>query len=91
MHILGTECYAHIQNCKKLDARCRKGVFVQYDGQSRVYLVYFPDQKEVIRERCVKFVDKHEVQMPRSDVHESDIDDDLPTHITRSLTSSGGC
>lgn len=75
MHVFGTICYAYIQNCKKLDARCEKGLFVGYDGQSPAYLVYFPDQKEVRRVRCVRFIDKHEVEMPKSNVYESDSDD----------------
>jgi transposase InsO family protein len=34
MHVFGNICYAYVQNKKKLDARCQKGVFVGYDKGS---------------------------------------------------------
>ena len=77
MHIFGTVCYVYIQNCKKLDARCERGVFVGYDGQSPVYLVYFPDKREVRRVRCVRFTDKCEVEMPKCVTYDSDNDNEM--------------
>ena len=55
MHVFGTVCYAYVQDKKKLDARCKKGVFLGYDPQSPAYFVYFPEQEDVKRVRCVKF------------------------------------
>ncbi|GFS12503.1 CCHC-type zinc finger, nucleic acid binding protein a [Elysia marginata] len=57
MHVFGTECYAYIQNAKKLDSRAEKGTFVGYDTGSPAYLVYFPDDNgnKIKRVRCVKF------------------------------------
>ncbi|KAK3880550.1 hypothetical protein Pcinc_014947 [Petrolisthes cinctipes] len=77
MHIFGTVCYSYIQNCKKLDARCERGVFVGYDGQSPAYLVYLPEKREVRRVRCVKFTDRFEVEMPKILGYESDNDYDM--------------
>lgn len=77
MHIFCTVCYTYVQNCKKLDARCERGVFVGYDGQSPAYLVYLPEKREVKRARCVKFTDKFEIEMPKILGYESDNDDDM--------------
>ena len=33
MHIFGMSCYCYVQNKKKLDPRCEKGVFVGNDKQ----------------------------------------------------------
>lgn len=77
MHIIGTVCYAYIQNCKKLDAHCEKGVFVGNDGQSSAYLVYFPDKEEVRKVRCVRFTNKYEAEMPKPVIYETDSDSDM--------------
>ena len=55
MHVFGSVCYALVQSPKKLDARAQEGVFVGYDRGSPAYLVYFPENQEVKRVRCVKF------------------------------------
>ena len=55
MHTFGTICYAYLQNKKKLDARCEKGIFVGYDSQSPAFLVYFPNRDDVKKVRCVTF------------------------------------
>ena len=55
MHIFGTICYAYVQNKKKLDARCERGIFLGYDMKSPAYLIYFPEKDDVKRVRCVKF------------------------------------
>ncbi|KAK3876712.1 hypothetical protein Pcinc_018524 [Petrolisthes cinctipes] len=55
MKIFGSLCYAYVQEKKKLDARCERGVFVGYDNQSPAYLVYLPEQDNLKRVRCVKF------------------------------------
>ena len=57
MHIFGTTCFCYVQNKKKLEPRCEKGIFVGYDKQSPAYLIYFPETKAIKRVRCVKFTD----------------------------------
>ena len=58
LHIFGTTCYPYIHNTKKLDPRCRKGYFVGYDRDSPSYLVYYPENRTVMKHRLVKFTDK---------------------------------
>ena len=72
MHIIGTTCYAYVQNTKKLDARSEKGVFVGYDKGSPAYLVYFPESRTVKRVRCVKFTDDLDREIDMSDEYDSD-------------------
>ena len=72
MHIIGTTCYAYVQNTKKLDARSEKGVFVGYDKGSPAYLVYFPESRTVKRVRCVKFTDDFDREIDMSDEYDSD-------------------
>ncbi|KAL7636921.1 UNVERIFIED_CONTAM: hypothetical protein RMT77_012679 [Armadillidium vulgare] len=43
---------------KKLDARSKQGIFVGYDNESPAYLVYFPEQNNIKKVRCVKFTEK---------------------------------
>ncbi|KAK3895660.1 hypothetical protein Pcinc_000583 [Petrolisthes cinctipes] len=61
MKIFGSLCYAYVQEKKKLDARCERGVFVGYDNQSPAYLVYLPEQDNIKRVRCVKFSQEQEL------------------------------
>ena len=58
MHTFGTVCYAYVQNKTKLDPRAEKGIFVGYDRSSPAFLVYYPDQNNVRKIRCVKFTEK---------------------------------
>ena len=58
MHAFGTVCYAYVQNKTKLDPRAEKGIFVGYDRSSPAFLVYYPDQNNVKKIRCVKFTEK---------------------------------
>ena len=58
MHIFGTLCYPFVQNAMKLDPRSKRGVFVGYDRESPVYLVYDPETKSVSKHRLVKFTDR---------------------------------
>ena len=53
MHTFGTVCYTYVQNKTKLDSRAEKGVFVGYDRSSPAFLVYYPDQNNVKKIRCV--------------------------------------
>ena len=48
----------YVQNKTKLDSRAEKGVFVGYDRSSPTFLVYYPDQNNVKKIRCVKFAEK---------------------------------
>ena len=58
MQTFGTVCYAYVQNKTKLDPRAEKGIFVGYDRSSPAFLVYYPDQNNVKKIRCVKFTEK---------------------------------
>lgn len=75
MHVFGTVCFAYEQNKTKLDARCKKGIFVGYDKCSPAYLVYHSDTNEIRRCRCVKFTDiKPVCDVPAGDVFCDDFD-----------------
>ena len=58
MHTFGTVCYAYVQNKTNLDSRAEKGIFVAYERSSSAFLVYYPDQNNVKKIRCVKFAEK---------------------------------
>ena len=55
MRVFGSVCYAYRQNKGKLDPRCTKGIFLEYDKGSPAYLVYFPETGTVLKYRVVKF------------------------------------
>ena len=55
MHTFGTECFAYLQNKKKLDPRCEKGIFLGYDSHSPAFLVYFAKENNIKKVRCVTF------------------------------------
>ena len=72
MHTFGSECYAYVQNKKKLDPRCEKGVFLGYDSHSPAYLVYFAKESVVKKVRCVTFnekIPKKVFEEPKVDLH----------------------
>src|SRR6201990_2347916 len=58
MHVFGSICYVYSQEKKKLDACSKQGIFVGYDNESPSYLVYFPEQNNIKKVRCVKFTEK---------------------------------
>ena len=58
MHSFGTQCFAYVDEKKKLDARSEEGVFVGYDRESPAFLVYFSMENKIKRVRCVKFTEK---------------------------------
>ncbi|KAL7632814.1 UNVERIFIED_CONTAM: hypothetical protein RMT77_016880 [Armadillidium vulgare] len=58
MHMFGSVCYAYSQEKKKLDAHSKQRIFVGYDNESPAYLVYFPEQNNIKKVRCVKFTEK---------------------------------
>lgn len=64
MKTFGSNCYALVQNPRKLDDRSEQGRFVGYDKSSPSYLVYFPETQTVKKIRCVRFHTK-ENQLPR--------------------------
>ena len=39
MHTFGTMCFAYLQNKKKLDPRCERGIFLGYDSNSPAFLI----------------------------------------------------
>ena len=67
MHTFGTECFAYVQNKKKLDHRCEKGILLGYDSHSPAYLVYFAKEGNIKKVRCVAFNDKYteKVDIPK--------------------------
>ena len=60
MHVFGTVCFPYVQIKKKLDPRCRRGIFVGYDKNSPSYLVYFSDTNTVTKNHTVKFTEQYE-------------------------------
>ena len=48
----------YIKTKTKLDPRAEKGVVVVYDKSSPAFLVYYPDQNNAKKIRCVKFTEK---------------------------------
>ena len=44
----------------KFDPCCEKGIFVGYDKQSPVYLIYFPESTAIKRVRRVRFTDSYD-------------------------------
>ena len=90
MHIFGTFCYPYQVKKTKLDDRCKKGIFLGYDGRSLAYIVYYPECNKILNHRCVTFTDSHvdigtrkeavNVQ-PKVPMYFGDDDDfDYPTH-----------
>ena len=57
MHIFGTFCYPYQVKKRKLDDRCKKGIFLGYDGRSPAYIVYYPECNKILNHRCVTFTD----------------------------------
>ena len=62
MQKFGSECFVYVQDKRKLDPRCEKGVFIGYDKNSPAYIIYFPETKRVQKHRVVKFVAKMGVE-----------------------------
>ena len=58
LHIFGTICYAYLHGQTKLDPHSRKGYFIEYDRDSPAYLVYYPENRTVVKHRLVKFTDQ---------------------------------
>ena len=62
LEIFGCNCFAYVQNKKKLDDRAKEGIFVGFDTASPSYLVYFPNERTVRKIRCVVFNQKTKMQ-----------------------------
>ncbi|RUS70255.1 hypothetical protein EGW08_021985 [Elysia chlorotica] len=71
MKPFGSQCYAYVQDKKKLDPRSTKGIFVGYDRESPAYLVYFPSTGKVYRQRVVKFMSEKDSE-GTSNIHQDD-------------------
>ena len=56
MHIFGETCFSYEQEKKKLDDRCKEGKFIGFDGRSKAYQVYYPENNSVKKVRCVNFL-----------------------------------
>ena len=52
MYSFGTQCFAYVDEKKKLDDRSEEGVLVGYDRGNPAYLVYFPDANKIKKVRC---------------------------------------
>ena len=72
IHVFGSTSYAFIQNAKKLDACCQKGIFIGYDNGSPAYLVFYPETNKAEKVRRVKFIDNF--QAVRNDHHDVILD-----------------
>ena len=60
MHIFGTSCFCFVQNEMKLDPCFEKDIFVSYDKQSPVYLIYFLETTAIKRVRSVKWTNSYD-------------------------------
>lgn len=58
LHIFGSQCFSYIEDKKKLDPRCKEGIFVGYDVSSPAYLIYYPEEDQLRKVRNVKFTEK---------------------------------
>ena len=56
--MFGSVCLAYKQDKRKLDSRFEMGIFLGYDENSPVYMVYYPDNEKVQKHRLVEFVAK---------------------------------
>ena len=56
MYIFGSVCYTYKHSKKKLDPRCKKGIFVGYDRSSSAYLVYYSENNKILKHRQIKFI-----------------------------------
>ena len=77
MRVFGCECHVYSQRKQKLDERCKRGIFVGYDGRSPAYLVYFPDNGKVIRCRVVHFVSKKTTDCVEQETQTDSLDDEF--------------
>ena len=57
LHLFGSNCFAYIQQKKKLDPRAEPCIFLGYDKYSPAHFVFFPEENKIKRVRCVKFTD----------------------------------
>ena len=64
LHLFGSVSYMNVPIKKKLDARCKKGLFVGYDKYSPAYLIYFPETDSIAKSATVEFTEMFE-----SDIH----------------------
>ena len=94
MGVFGSECYTYSHNHTKLDAKCKKGIFVGYDQNSPAYLVYYPMNGKVLKHRLIKFLPRNIEQCTQTDhnTHKLDTptydpqpeaDLDIPAHETQ--------
>ena len=51
VHVLGSVCFAYVEEKSKLDARSEKGIFMGNYKDSPTYLEFFPDEDFVTRSR----------------------------------------
>ena len=72
-NIFGSTCYAY-KKLKKLDPKCEKGIFVEYERNSPAYLVFYPEDNRVLKHRLIKFISN--VTNQQTQTYPTDDDDD---------------
>ncbi len=68
MHLFGSQCFAYIDEKKKLDDRCEEGIFIGSDQGSPAYLVYFPNDDKAKKARCIRFTERIVTEHAECDV-----------------------
>ncbi|KAL6466193.1 hypothetical protein MHYP_G00263260 [Metynnis hypsauchen] len=84
MQKFGSVCCAYKHDKKKVDTRCEKGIFIEYDKNSPAYLVYYPESDKVRKHRLLKFVSKKTVEQQTQTV----LTDDDDFRVTRTDRST---
>jgi hypothetical protein len=86
MRVFGRPAYVHVDKsqCRKLDDRAWKGVFVGYAFESPSWLVYNPATRRVVSSRNVVFDEAAVLSMGESNAkqHNDDEEDSIPRSIS---------
>ena len=72
MNIFGSAYYAYKNLKKNLDSKWEKGIFVANDKNSLSYLVFYSENKRVLKHKLMKFVNN----MTNQQTHTYPINDD---------------
>ena len=78
MNIFGSTCYAYKNLKKKLDPKCKKGIFVGYDRNIPPYLVFYPENNRDLKHRLIKFIRNETNQQTQTNPNDDDDDDYFP-------------
>ena len=88
MNIFGSTCYAYKNLKKKLDPKCEKGIFVEYDRNSPAYLVFYPENNRVLKHRLIKFISNVTNQQTQTCPTDDDDDYSPPKEYVQNNTSA---